>query len=131
MCACFQYVCFSTVRVGLLVQPACCAFIALAMLKTPTMPVAQVTSPMPITAPLLLLLLQVQAWMRCLDGDLPSASCRVVKSWRAELAEVTLAVAALEAAWRPAEQQMIAAILPYSLFLGNGLDNLAEKLVTL
>lgn len=69
--------------------------------------------------------------MRCPDGSTPSASSSVEKSWRAELAEVTLGVEALETVWQPTQQQRIAAILPYSLFLGNGLDNLADKLVTL
>lgn len=77
----------------------------------------------------LLLAVQVQQMMLCPDERLPSArSSSITKSWRAELAEATLIVEALETICQPRQQQQIADILPYSLFLGGGLDNLADKL---
>lgn len=50
------------------------------------------------------------------------------KPWRAEMAEAVLAVAALEACYNIPEQQMIAEVLPYGLFLPSGLDVAATLL---
>lgn len=77
----------------------------------------------------LLRCLQLQEMLKCPAAH-QATSSTMEKPWRAEMAEVVLAVGALEAYNAPAHQA-ISAVLPYSLFLPPGLGNISEALLEL